>query len=1039
MKNKIILGDNLYELAIEGINCIDTGSSKENLIIVPDRFSLLAELLLFDVKKISCTFNTFVMPISKFCVAQLNKIMPLDMVDSQKQKFLIRRAINLCKDKFKCFKKLSPAFIDEISKTISQLKSCKVTSRDLVISSKILENKLHDFNLIFEKYDELLSGKLDNNEILNLFLSKIDNLRLENYNFCFVGFDAFTKQISLIAKALMELNNVVLSIPFSKTKNGFCELEMYNMFKSEIESGKMEVIYAGKYLSVNQRKLLSSFSGQGEVDREFLKVVECDGVGSEIDFVLMDICDKIRQGYKFNDLAIACSSLEKYEPMLENRLCDFDINYFFDSSKNITKTPLFNFILSFLNIFKENCLKENILDFIKSSFFNQDMLKKTKMINLLSKYQLFEEGFNQNRKFLNSDDLNLLRDLFEIIDEFKDKFSACKIVFDFNQVIREFLLKMNIEQRLEEIVSNLSSQGDLKNQKLFEQIYDKTNHVLENIYDLGGEKCDLNEFVEIFVDGFSDVLLSTVPISNNCVYIGDCTDSFFKNVKVLYVLGATNNALPKIIKDCGLLLDDDIDLLNTRLDISPTIRTINKRNRFKLLNTLLSATEKLVITYPIFEDEQQQTLTSFIANVCDGNVMIENLNDIMFVPDKTNALQHILYTCPNKRLLKEKLFSESKTNKLSVLYLSSIYQAIKGDVTNEELKRFNFKNKKPQIQNGKQLFFKDNFTKISQLEDYFLCPYRHFLNYGLNLKQLPEGVGNIEIGNLSHKVAQLFAKNIDNFKSVEDCENFVETLFREKKLVEFIPFLLSKQNDMLLIYLKYELKNFVKSIFIQQQSSSFKLHDLESFVKVEKYFNNEIGLKGAVDRIDEFEDQFIVIDYKSSNLNFNVSSIYCGEKIQVLVYAGVLEYLKNKSPVGVFYLPIKKDEGVSFHKFVGYFLKDEKIALALDNSVNFEKPSSEFFNLKISKSKKNIENGEVVLSNTLSSTSYLESMIEYSKKLCEKAVMEIKSGYIACSPLKKACAFCEFKGACDFNSNAGNKQRTINFDLKDFFEEVGNE
>lgn len=66
-------------------------------------------------------------------------------------------------------------------------------------------------------------------------------------------------------------------------------------------------------------------------------------------------------------------------------------------------------------------------------------------------------------------------------------------------------------------------------------------------------------------------------------------------------------------------------------------------------------------------------------------------------------------------------------------------------------------------------------------------------------------------------------------------------------------------------------------------------------------------------------------------------------------------------------------------------------------------------------------------------------MIEYSKKLCEKAVMEIKSGYIACSPLKKACAFCEFKGACDFNSNAGNKQRTINFDLKDFFEEVGNE
>lgn len=1041
--NKIILGDNLYELSVEGISNIDPSSTKENLIIVPDRFSLLAELLLFDVKKISCTFNTFVMPISKFCISQLSKITNLDVVDSQKQKFLIRRAVNLCKKKFKCFKNLSSSLIDEISKTISQLKSCRVKSGDFSFeSSKTLENKLYDLNLIFEKYEELLAGKLDNNEILNLFLSKIEQMNLENFNFYFVGFDSFTTQICLIVKTLMKYGNVCVGIPFTKTKNRFFELEMYEMFKTEIECGDVNVEYAGNFLSKNQKDLLKSLTCKNEiVGSNYLSIFETESVKAEIDFVLMDICDKVRHGYKFNDFAIACSSLEKYEPLIENRICDFDINYYFDSSKSITKMPLHNFVLAFLNVFKNNFLKEDIFDFIKNQFLDLNLTQKSQIITLFNKLQLFEEGFISNRKFLTEEQFELTKYIFFILDSYEKKFSSCKIVFDFIKVVKDFLLELKIEEKLEKISLKLKLKGDFKNEKLFEQIYEKTMTTLCSIEDLGSESCDIAEFIEIFVDAFSDVKLSTVPISNNCVYIGDCTDSFFKKVKVLYVLGATANALPRIIKDCGLLLDDDIEQLNCRLVISPTIKTINKRNRFKLINTILSATDKLIVTYPIFDDEEQQILCSFIDEICSkSNLKIINLNEYLFIPNQTYALEHILYTCPNKKLLKEKLFLESKTNKLSKLQLSSIFETIKDEITISEYKRFNFKNDKTNLNNAKQLFFTNNFTKVSQLEDYFLCPYRHFLNYGLKLNQQQIGVGNIEIGNLSHKIAYLFAKNIKKMQSFEDCEDFVEKIFSEKKLKEFIPFLLSKQYDMLLVYLKYELKNFVKSIFIQQQSSMFKIQeqDLESNVFVEKYFNNEIGLKGVVDRIDSFKNDFIVIDYKSSNVNFNIASIYCGEKIQVLVYAGVLEYLKNKNAVGVFYLPVKNDD-VKYHKFVGFFVKEEKIALALDSTISIDKSSSEFFNLKLSKSKKNLEKGEVVLASTVSSSKNLKSMIKYSKKLCEKAIEEILSGYISCYPLKNSCNFCEFKGACDFNFNAGNRTRTINFELKDFFEEDENE
>lgn len=98
-----------------------------------------------------------------------------------------------------------------------------------------------------------------------------------------------------------------------------------------------------------------------------------------------------------------------------------------------------------------------------------------------------------------------------------------------------------------------------------------------------------------------------------------------------------------------------------------------------------------------------------------------------------------------------------------------------------------------------------------------------------------------------------------------------------------------------------------------------------------------------------------------------------------------------------------------------------------------------FLILSFQKAKKNLEKGEVVLASTVSSSKNLKSMIKYSKKLCEKAIEEILSGYISCYPLKNSCNFCEFKGACDFNFNAGNRTRTINFELKDFFEEDENE
>lgn len=1037
MESNIVLGSNLYDISYEVLQEIKQDSEKENLIIVPDRFSLLAETLLFDAKKINCTFNTFVMPISKFCIEKLREVMDMELISTQQQKFLIRRAITLTKDSFICFKNISTSFIDEISKTISQLKSCNIECEKLKYNNdSYLKNKIHDLSIIFEKYEELLAGRMDNNDILNIFISKISFLKINNYNYYFIGFDSLTSQTTNIIKLLIENGaKVTIGAPYSSKNSRNFDLDIYNKFCKERDCENINIRHAATNLTDKQIELCKYYSGYDcNLSSDYISLYQSDSIKTEIDFVLMDICKKIKTGYSCNDLAICCSSLEKYQTKLEDRLKDYKLPFFFDSAVKYNTTYIYNFTLSILDSIVENFKLKNLIALVNSFFFNNFEDEKTQIISLIQKYNLNCEKYENGCVMLCEEEGNVISKFFEKILDIKSSFKNCKIVHDYIFAIKNVMEKFNLELVIENICEKLDN--DLKNRKIVSQTYDIFVETLDSLSDLiGGEECDIESFKNIFIDAFSDVKVSTVPISSDCIYIGDSIDSYFKQNKILYVMGCSGDNVPRIINDCGLILDDDIKKLADVVDISPTIKMINRRNRFKFFNNISSAQEKIKFSYSMYDDSSNmQKASSLITELCErAKVKVLNTNDILFVPNKTEALESLLYTCPTFEIAKERLFSNLKSDNYNATFLNSLFFALKDNFTENDLKRINYTNVKTKIADAKNLFFKNSKTKISQIEDYFTCPYKHFVDYGLKLKEYKNQVGAIEVGNLLHKIAQTFAENINQFISFEECESFVDQLFNEKKLKEFLPFLYSDENEMLLKYLHYESKSLVDSIFIQQKSSNLKIKETEFYINTEKYFDCGIGLKGFVDRIDSDDNTFIIIDYKSSNVNFNLNSVYCGEKIQVLLYAGVYEYLSNKKCAGCFYLPVKRDNNLSYHKFKGYYINNTSIALQLDNSLNFDNPSSNFFNIKLSTSKANRKSNNLQIAKTSSSSDSLADMIIYAKKICNQAIKEILSGNVECSPLKNSCSYCSFKGICDFNTIYGNKERTINYELKNFF------
>ena len=174
----LVKGNNMEEITKSVISLISTSLTENNIIIVPDRYSLIVESMLFDVLNISATFNIKVMGINKLAKSIIKECGLDDFSFTKEQSLLlVRRAISECADKFTCFKKqLSVGFCEEIFSSITQFKTNKLSSsdvREIAENSPSLSAKMTDLAMIYECYEKYLNGRLDSAEVLNVFENQI--------------------------------------------------------------------------------------------------------------------------------------------------------------------------------------------------------------------------------------------------------------------------------------------------------------------------------------------------------------------------------------------------------------------------------------------------------------------------------------------------------------------------------------------------------------------------------------------------------------------------------------------------------------------------------------------------------------------------------------------------------------------------------------------------------------------------------------------------------------------------------------------------
>ena len=1014
MKLKTYTNASIYDATFDMISSIDFSDfSIEHIVVVPDRFSLQMEKTLLQTLKKSL-FNVKVMGLTSLATEIFSRLhKKVDVLSSSESLLLTQRAIENVKDKFKTFKKSGINFCYEINKLLSQLKSCQVMPCDLNEKAEGLSGaKYHDIMLIYSEYQRLLEGKLDANGRLALLNIEIDNSDiLRNTKFYFAQFDSFTAEgfslIKTLTKASKEVN-VSLTSPLSIGNEYIYEKDISQKLTEiskelgiEIENNLMK----SNFPPVKEAIIKGVYSYQ-DVSAEnngFYSVISAQNIYEEVKSMAKLVHYLTYKGYHYNEIMIATSELARYQDKIEREFDKYGVPCFVDSSVTADNTMLARVVLNFFEVVSHSYQKEFL-----QNLFGNILIGQKELIEIVQKYNI--DNKYKYKKYLAR--------LFKY-DYILVKIENCTNAKDYQDVVCEIIdvLKENFDNT----INLLEEKKYLKERGIEEQIIDILQESTQLITNYNDNVIKLAEYIKMLKLLLSFKEVSTVPTFLDGVMVGDATSSYFGQCKVLIILGA--QALPEVSADNGLLSDYDLSLSYINKKIEPTIRMINRRNRFKVFNLLSLPSKRLICFTRAFDDEGKKTEPPAFIDSLNKifNQKIIRAQDVFYKNEIAQGNSFLVKLGNRATFIEENIHDLSSKSK-ELLNL------------NETLPFRNMAVNKTQVQEGQRLYFNKNNIYVTQLEQYFSCPFKHFVTYGLKLKEKDTCEFDArDTGNICHAGAELFVKHIislgvDNLNNI-DIDKFIdenfESLIKQENIEEKLENATEKNS--LIAFFKHQLYIIFNDIVREINASYFRPKYLEkrldSIVLGEKF---KVNMSGKADRIDECGDYFRIIDYKTGRTGNLVKELYYGEKLQLFLYQRIVKNMLNKVPAGVFYFNAK----YSYEKneddrqiLKGLAENNEEILSLFDKNIGTT--SSPI--IALYKNKDGIIKGSAVIKESLAEYE------DYAYKIASKAVDEIASGYIEPKPHKKSCEYCKYRSICGFEEVKGTRKLNKVDSLKGIF------
>ncbi len=680
---------------------------------------------------------------------------------------------------------------------------------------------------------------------------------------------------------------------------------------------------------------------------ENVRIVTAKDPAEEVRLLTAEILKRIREGCRWRELAVICEDPDTYREEMEACFDDAGIPYFFDAKKTTDCDPLLLLVLSLLSLSEQDLAFDDAFSYAKNPLIAGNLADLPAVCELenyclalsIRGRSMYGRPFEAVYKGFREDRLPAVNEtrekVFGPVLGLLEKLRTEGTVREKTGALREFLSEIGSEAGMKALSAALSPEDGVTRQE-----YEKVWELLSGFLDeaeriLGDRTLTSEEFGDVFRAGIGRLAVGIAPPAKDRLTVGDVTRTRLSGIRHLLIVGANEGVLPSDGAASGLLSDLDREVLEQYdLELAPTGARRSFFTQFYLYLLLTKPSESLYVSFSEASPDGKAMLPGIVVTGLRALFPehIEEKSEKVLTTPREGLLSMADYL----RTLREGEDAgpdiEDRARALYDWYEREPW----GRAAVENVRNgfeFAYREEALSPENAGALFQETLSGSVTRLEQFAGCAFAHFLNYGLGLKEREEyRLEATDFGTLFHVSIDCFFRKLkENGETWQDVdlkrrtelvkeavaevtESYGNAILKDSARNERVISRILRITDRTLWALK---EQWDAGTFTETETEvPFDGKNGPEALRLDLGDGLVLSLRGQIDRLDYVpaEDRVYVrvIDYKSGNNRLDLTKIYYGLQLQLLLYleaaSGILARRspgREIVPAGVYYYHIE--------------------------------------------------------------------------------------------------------------------------------------
>ena len=977
------------------------------------------------------------------------------------------------------------SFLRSLIATVDELKSCRVSPADLERAGCEAEGpegeKLRDLSLICGAYDALTAQvALDPRDRLTRTAEKLKDCPwAAGRDLWLDGFTDFTpQQIEVLSRLLEQAHSVTVTLtcdhleedeggtgifsPARRTAAQLLRAARERRVPSQVEHLAAEGGGRAADLDFLEKALFAHAPGLEREPEGAVELFAARTPRGEVEWTAARILELVRrEGLRFRDIGVVARSYRTYQDLVESVFARYGVPVFSSSMSEILDKPILALVTGALDTVAGGYVYDDVFRYLKTGLTDLGEEDRDLLENYVLKWDVRGSRWTQEKPWtmhprgygfpMTEEDQALL----ERVDRARRQVAAPLERLRKNSArtgrgqamaLYGFLEEIGLPRRLGERVEELRRRGEPALAEEYRQLWEILCGGLEQCAALTGEvPMELEEFSSLFQLVLSQYDVGTIPVSLDRVTAGETTRQTGHRVKVLFLLGADDSSIPQVGAEPGLLSDDDRTLLASYgLELNQSAEERLYREMTTLYQICALPSRRLILTWPAQGAGGEERRSCFLVGRLKllfpglAEVREEGLGDsfrmaaplpALELAGRSPAVRRVMGSLPEYAPQVERLERAGRWER--------------GRLTRGAVDR---------------LYGQRVPMSASRMDKYKSCHFSYFMQYGLKAEpRRAAGFQAPEYGTFVHYVLEHVLRACRERGGVKEVPAGELRALAQAAVERYVSEELGGQEHETARF-RYLFRRLLKSVYAvvdnvaeELRASRFQPISFElgfgagkDLPPVELSVDGmTVSISGFVDRVDGWEHDgrlyLRVVDYKTGRKTFDLTDIWNGMGLQMLLYLFTLEregealYNREIIPAGVFYLPAR-DAGVAGSRAMREAERRRKVdaelrrrGIVLDEPevlAAMEEPGEagiRFLPVKVNKA-------GAITGEALVSAERLGKLARHTGRILEEIGRELAAGNIAADPFWRgpdhnACQWCEYAAACHFEEGRGGDRR----------------